>query len=571
MSFNWKNLEASIVLDKKLVGSYRLLLRPIERRVPLELFENWRKQLREAQRSIGTGNTPLDAEVRVSVESIASNLLTALDQQSGPEVVTLGPANPWGSAVALLTLSTLISRIGGVFDPSALDSIWPRTSQNVPEALSEILTQLYHDAARKQPAGPLALYELAQVAILNQGLFFHVAGKPIGNYLGLVKALNDQQAKSPADKQTPIIPPYSPDDRCMHFLIRRMQKTRDNSRIIVATPSYPAVLRKYIEDQTRPTFSLRKRKKQTLDKVRILLLGESRAGKSTIVQQLYRAILQGTDVGIVQPNMLKAGWEGSQPGYARQTIAPIVLLEAKYVVKGVQGSAPCEIIDHKGGILSDARATVRPEELQALADQTGDCDLVIIVLPADQFDVNSDHHNFKELLQTYVDLVGRILEKNPFCMIAIAYSKCDEYGLDINRYIRIIDSDSTPSAPVFDAFARFRRSSDDKDAAQRWAAFVDLASSASGRGTAGEEVADLRRFLLNYTASLWKQIARLDKKENSLMNGYLIAALPAEKMDDELLPADYVKDVPQEDLFERGFLQIFSDFSAYMHSVWSGR
>ena len=167
--------------------------------------------------------------------------------------------------------------------------------------------------------------------------------------------------------------------------------------------------------------------------------------------------------------------------------------------------------------------------------------------------------------------MGRILEKNPFCMIAIAYSKCDEYGLDINRYIRIIDSDSTPSAPVFDAFARFRRSSDDKDAAQRWAAFVDLASSASGRGTAGEEVADLRRFLLNYTASLWKQIARLDKKENSLMNGYLIAALPAEKMDDELLPADYVKDVPQEDLFERGFLQIFSDFSAYMHSVWSGR
>jgi hypothetical protein len=572
MSINWNNLEASIVVDKKLVGSYRLLLQPIERRVPLELFETWRKQLCEAQRTMGKGNAPLDPEVRVSVERIANNLLTALHKQSGSERVDLGPANAWGSAVALLTLSTLIGRIGGTFDPTALDSIWPRTSQNVPEALSEILVQLYHGEARNKPAGPLALYELAQVAILNQGLFFHVAGKPFGNYLGLVKVLHDQKEKPSADKQIPVIPAHSPDDRCMQFLIRRIQVAPDSARPSVATPSYPAALRKYIEGQTRTRFTLKGRKKETLDKIRILLLGESRAGKSTIVKQLYRAISQGTDVGIIQPNMLKTGWEGDRPGYADQTILPIVLLEAKYAIKGGQRPVPCEIIDHRGGILSEPRATVRVEDLQTLADQTGDCDLVIVVLPADQFDANSDHRNFNNLLVTYADFVGRILEKNPFCMIAIVYSKCDEYGLDISRHVRIIDSDTTsPTAPVFDAFARFRRASDDKVAAERWSAFVALASSASAGGPTSKEVADLRRFLLNYTVSLWKQITKLDKKENTLINGYLVAALPAEKMDDELVPEDYVKDVPYEDVFERGFLQIFSDFAAYMQSVWSGR
>ena len=570
MSINWKNLEAEIISGQKLVPSYRLLLRPIERRVPLENFANWRKQLVEVDQSLANVNAPIEDDVRVLVDGIAAGLLRALNDHSGPESIVVGLANPWGSAVALLTLSTLVGRIGGVLDPIELDAIWPQTSQSLPEAISQILDCLYHGAARQKPAGPLAFYELARVAILNRGLFASVFGKPVGNYLGLVKALYDQGQLTAERAQDLVLPTYSSDDRCIQFVIRRIKKSRDKSPPAIATPSYPPSLRKYIERQSKPKFSIKAQPKRVLDKVRILLLGESRAGKSTIVKQLYGAITRGIDVGIVQPNKLEEGWEASQVGYASQTMVPIVLLKAKYVVNKIQRPVPCEVIDHRGGILSDPRSSVGPEHIKLLADQTGDCDLVIIVLPADQFDSTSNPRSFTDLLQTYVDLVGRILHENPFCMIAIAYSKSDEYGLETGRYVRIIDGDdsSTPSS-VFEAFARFRRAPAGKED-ELWSAFVALASKTGIQDAAAQEVSDLRRFLLNYTASLWKQIVRLDQNEHTLMNGYLVAALPAENMDDESLPQEYIREVPRQDLLERGFLQIFADFSAYMDSVWSG-
>jgi hypothetical protein len=566
MGVVWKDFEASFVSNGKLVPSFRLLLQPIDRRVPLASVETWRKQLREAQQDLSSAKTRIEPGVKTVVEGITANLLQALKVQAGSEGLSLGPDNPWGSAVALLTASTLIAPIGGIVEPTALDAVWPRTSHNLPEAIADILGILYHGLARQKPAGPLAFYELSQVALLNRGLFASVFGKPVGSYLGLLKGFVDNGYSPQVNGQVIIFPPYSADDRCMHYLIDRMKDKKAGAPSTAGLPSYPAALKQYIESQARPAFSLLRKNRKTLDKVRIVFLGESRAGKSTIVKQLFRAISAGIDIGIVQPNKLKKGWDATQAGYASQTIVPIVPLEAKYSLRNGSTLVPCEIIDHKGGILSDPRETVDPKDLDALAEQTGDCDLVIVVLPADQFEVSANHDYFMDLLQTYVDLVGRIIQNNPFCMIAIAYSKCDEFGVSVGSQVRIIDGNSGASSS-FESFTRFRRAApEDIDAKKKlWRAFVDSASS----DRTSTEVSELRRFLLNYTATLWTQIARIDRREHALMNGYLVSALPAEAMDDRPSPSDYVRGVPQADITDRGFLQIFADFAAYMESVWS--
>ena len=262
------------------------------------------------------------------------------------------------------------------------------------------------------------------------------------------------------------------------------------------------------------------------------IIGVTTAGKTTIIRELLIADEEGVDFGfsinvdILHPHYYSPAFKRKFPLATAETL---VTLEGTLSVEGLLKKKRVRIIDSKGGALLEAQ-----DENHPLFQATRNCDLLILVLPAETLATeNADTTSIDRLLSH----ARRCTEAKPDAMIAIAYSKCDEYGIPLvenhggltGGELRVIEGKK------------------DQNLFER---FLGVDSEAGVRFSVSTAV-----------KKLWRKIATNDGQGHPHVNGYFVTALPAET-DEECFEGQ-----PRGDWVARGFLQIFADFAQHREQV----
>jgi hypothetical protein len=298
------------------------------------------------------------------------------------------------------------------------------------------------------------------------------------------------------------------------------------------------------------------------------IIGVTTAGKTTIIRELLIADEEGVDFGfsinvdILHPHYYSPAFKRKFPLATAETL---VTLEGTLSVEGLLKKKRVRIIDSKGGALLEAQ-----DENHPLFQATRNCDLLILVLPAETLATeNADTTSIDRLLSH----ARRCTEAKPDAMIAIAYSKCDEYGIPLvenhggltGGELRVIEGKKDQNL-----FERFRHA-DKSRLDDAWKQFAQNRANSEllktdrtrllSRLLGVDSEAGVRFSVSTAVKKLWRKIATNDGQGHPHVNGYFVTALPAET-DEECFEGQ-----PRGDWVARGFLQIFADFAQHREQV----
>jgi hypothetical protein len=132
---------------------------------------------------------------------------------------------------------------------------------------------------------------------------------------------------------------------------------------------------------------------------------------------------------------------------------------------------------------------------------------------------------------------------NPSIMLAVVYSKSDEYGSMDATSLRVFEKNRQLAEA--DRLCR----TDASGVIGVWESFVD---SVAPRAT-GDKWAETRRVVLNQTRELWTSLVCDTPGYRPFINGYFVCADPA---DQHLQP-----------LADRSLLQLFGDFYGFFVDI----
>jgi hypothetical protein len=259
--------------------------------------------------------------------------------------------------------------------------------------------------------------------------------------------------------------------------------------------------------------------------IKICLVGPASAGKSALAVQFLNALGDGSAPRLA----VKLLFNPSEDVASDESI---LVHHGSLELKGKQFRI--ELVDAKGSLLSarppapDTDITDWPPLYQA----TYDADLLILTLDPHLLDQRVPPKEVMTYLLSHVKLA---LTDNPEAMVAIVYSKADEYGIVDPQELRIISE-----RKHLNALERLQ-SADAADVGRYWEAFV---TAVTGPADEANKWAELRRTLLEETRLLWEGTAY--QLQHRFINGYFVAAEP---LDERYRPWT-----------RRGVFQLFSDF-----------
>jgi len=214
-----------------------------------------------------------------------------------------------------------------------------------------------------------------------------------------------------------------------------------------------------------------------------------------------------------------------------------------------------DLIDTKGGLIAQKNpAKSDPvDKWPPIFQLTLNCDLLILVLPPEYF-ANLRNPAKKDKALEIKDIFGahvrRMINQNPNGMVALVYSKCDEYGVHFQGPRRVIFDKKTA-----ELYEKVRRDTKANNVvmADAWDLFNrDLRNQQAYMKN--DPSTSLRHELIQETSDLWTQVLNSPNEIN--INGYFVAANPAEKHQNI-------------DLIQRGFAQVFIDFIHHKRTIQS--
>jgi translation initiation factor 2 beta subunit (eIF-2beta)/eIF-5 len=439
---------------------------------------------------------------------------------------------------------------------------------------------------------------------LNSVLYWITAGSAIHSYFDLLQKYNSGNPQTKGDQLFPS--PEFRKDRCYLYLARRCQASAEVEQIIIEAVDMvkwadrfklKAGIRKKGQPlpetnvQARPSRGfltaflnvLRRSPDQSMDpqqmnienpdaprqesspdsnkkRIRIVIIGGIASGKTTIIDQLHRAVRQNVIFGpvILSPaenieEIRRRIREGAS--FPLQTLEDIVVYEGKIKRRG--SICDFRITDSRGGLLAyppppdDAEVKDWP----LLYKETVKANLIALVIPADYFDLG--HFN-RQTLAFMMNYVQDMLVHKPQSMVAIVYSKCDEFGVVMRGSRRVIE---TPNER--DKFDAFRRAPDHM-MNSAWEDFLDMAA---GTDHDKDDSVRLRRYLIDETRLLWQTIGSERGFNHKFINGYFVAAQPALPTKEEAaLNGGLICNIPIN-WPARGFPLMFADFFYHIENM----
>ena len=241
----------------------------------------------------------------------------------------------------------------------------------------------------------------------------------------------------------------------------------------------------------------------------IVIIGDQGAGKTTFFQALFDILMEASEhLGgcHIKPTRVVEELRGRK--YPASTDRDTVLHWGSVQIDGeIMG---LEITDTRGGLLtelledgSDEEASVRP-----LSQLTQSCDLLILAVPPEAV---QDEDLRNRIFQHMSSHVGLLAANNPHAMIAIAYTKCDEYGHGSAGRARVIRTQG--QRRLLQAVSKRPQS--------KWGAFLDGVQPRTAR-----PVDARRRHVLNDTRFLWGQVLERVSLQRGNVNGYWVTARP---------------------------------------------
>jgi len=492
----------------------------------------------------------------------------------------------WARVIIVLTMEIVAKAVGGGDLQEIKQAYVPGFSEEHSEAVLTEIQRLYN-LAKTTATGGAAFYFIANILLLLRTLDSQymrmIPYKSLDHYLELTQRLNWPEFYVTSYNAFNTLSPGQ--DHCLAYLKdrwhdRSASTPKDNLRIMPYPFKYPDVSEK---PNVSGWFRRKKSgevsaaaKPEKVKSVTVVMVGPSSAGKTTLLRQFVRANQDSVELGVglqisyapsLEPS-LKVLEQAAPPGTQEMLRLQGVLLteeshgRLRQPDNGQNNEATraiFNIYDSKGGSMFSDPPPLGGEKKEVVFRQdmtegeklylvTADADLLILFIPPESL-AQSPYSNTLswEMLVTYFrNFIAQVSQMNDKAMIAIAYTKCDEYGVRLSKIRRIIEEEETRTA-----LEMYRDAENPREAA--WQVFVAEAAKRGG----GE--ADLIKALLNKTAPLWKTTLRNSKQR--FLNGYLVSAEPAL---DSLGNGSVGVARNWESL---GLLQIFVDFFAHLKTI----
>lgn len=590
-------------LDGTLSESFEELSKPIKRRVPLYLFEQWHECLQSICNQQWGCHKVAEAGTEVTkdeVKKVFQSFCSAVIRSKLPQ-----PLNPWTRAILIITAEAFTSCLSGLWDNGFLrlvllnDEKADEYDEKADEykLLADDLQRLYGEDAQNEIAGPLGFYCLARTMLLlpTVGEVFHSIPRhtAIDSYFHLLKNsltggtqlsprtdlrrdrcyVHLSRIVQPAGELGPeanvihAVDLVSPFDRFkLRLGIRKRGKplSQDVSpaRDSLSLPDSSHKLERGAPDAASSpsqgeSGNSAKPRKESLDDgkemIRILIIGDMGSGKTTIIDQLHKAVKQNVSFGevLLSPSenieeirgRIKEGAK-----FPHQSTQDMVAYEGKIHLH--RRNVNFQIVDSRGGLLdtSPPKANTDVRDWPALYRQAVMADLIILVIPADYFD--PDQYN-KQTLSFLRNYIQNVPDYKPQAMIAIAYSKCDEFGVTMKGNYRVIETPQDRA--TFETF----RQAPSHEADNAWQSFLE---EVAGSKQVRDDAVRLRRYLIDETRMLWETISSKRGLNHKFINGYFVAAQPVlTKKNDKARSNELRRDTPIN-WTARGFPLLLADF-----------
>lgn len=424
------------------------------------------------------------------------------DVQKTIEECQILASNEWCKAFALLTVLALKRDLGWDAPASSLDPYLRSGGKDLAESLAKVLDDLFIKKAQTARAGPLAFYWIAKTSLRFPEIPA-MCSRPLASYLKQLSAA----AGTPSALDGPRRGSDPGDDRLSKFL------SRTN---VVNEP------RDVLPDTWLVRRSASREGKALAGELRIVILGPRYSGKTSLAQEVVKA--------------------SSAQNSLRM---PFQLSRGKVVREGVEGVEVEATVIAGGNEIS-----IRILESPLSVAPKGGVDLVIVTIaPSSIFEPNAESE-----ISRLEGVLEATLMQNPSTMVAIAYTKSDEYGVIDDDAIRIITQAHTRS---LDGIRSKCRATKESDFGQEWAAFTKSEIKAdmqqkrgealigAARRTVGErEWLPTQQVVIQHTRRLWEVALRPDSP--ALLGAYFVAAKPV--------------DLFYEPWSKRGLAQILADF-----------
>ncbi|HYG08509.1 MAG TPA: hypothetical protein VD835_00915 [Pyrinomonadaceae bacterium] len=502
---------------------------------------------------------------------------------------TPGPENDylWARVVVVLTMRVFAESGEGDIPEDLLHAYLNTAGGKSTELILAAIQRLYHVAGRT-PAGGAAFHFIANMMLLSKTLSSHYMREPkyqsLDDYLDLTRRLNRHDSTYTTDGKFKSLTPG--DDYCLGYL--RDQWLDRSAPQPANGAKIGACNFRYLDSEEKPGGWWPRRPRSAREEpieaaptgirtVTAVMIGPSGSGKTTMVRQLVRANRQAVELGVGLQILYGPSHEGSikvleeapPPGTQQMLRLQAYLLPLQPPPARGQAEGATKTLfnihDSKGGSMfadpppldggAGLPALRHGEQLDSrsegerLYEVAAMADLLVLFIPpeflAESRQVSAI--NLSTLEMYFSNFIAQVAQWNKNAMIAFAYTKCDEYGVRLNRIRRVVKDEAACAA-----MEAYRSAEEPREAL--WQAFV---SAASRRGDGGESrlVSDL----LGRTGVLWKTTLR--NSRHRFLNGYLVAAEPVVNN----IGNGSVK--ARKNWESLGLLQIFADFFAHLKAT----
>jgi hypothetical protein len=473
-------LDDELIARRSLEEIFEQLLWPVYLHVPTADFREWIDLLRR----VAAPSADLPADV---LQDLSAALQTRLE---------LGPVDEWTRAVALTTMAVL-SRYAGISLADDLRNGYSGLHGGGREVqeLSDCLSRLYEGSAQAAPAGPLAFSLIMQAVTL-----LPEASAGASERVRTYAAFFEREERFGRE-----------DDRVAEHVRRRSRRSTE-PKFIAPGPSSSS--RTFL-----PGLGSRKTRPTALSCVVVGLAG---VGKTTMLRSYLQAL--------EDPNAPRTSVHPYFNPARRPSVDPNAheILEGEISLSG--GACRLALVDVNGRGLSPGAAKVADEGGE-IATFVQNADLLVLAIDALTVDQKEPPI---EVMRTLTDLALLASRARREVMVAIVYTKADEYGALSGERPRLIST--AAQMATLDSFQK----ADNAQVHDRWRRFL------TSIGT-DDDAAETRRTVVDKTRYLWESLVRTEPAPR-FVNGYFIAADPA---DGQLIPWS-----------RRGLLQLFADFYA---------